>query len=114
LAFWDFLPTAAEVAGAEPPGGLDGISFMPALTGDRQETHEFMYWGLGAARAVRMGPWKAVRGRKKLAGGAAWELYDLRTDAGEKRDVAGANGEVVARIESYAKAAVRPAAGGGS
>src|SRR5947209_8165309 len=34
-AFWDFLPTAAELAGAKPPSGLDGVSIVPALKGGR-------------------------------------------------------------------------------
>src|SRR5881392_819697 len=28
-AFWDFLPTAAEIAGVKPPKDIDGISMMP-------------------------------------------------------------------------------------
>src|SRR4051812_41340188 len=32
-AFWDFLPTAAEIAGGQTPAGLDGISFLPTLLG---------------------------------------------------------------------------------
>ena len=30
-AFWDFLPTAAELAGAKPPADIDGISMVPAI-----------------------------------------------------------------------------------
>src|SRR5205823_463341 len=30
-AFWDFLPTMAELTGAKPPENLDGISLLPAL-----------------------------------------------------------------------------------
>ena len=32
-AFWDVLPTLAELAGANVPQGLDGISMVPALLG---------------------------------------------------------------------------------
>jgi len=32
-AFWDFLPTACEVAGTPAPEGIDGISYLPALLG---------------------------------------------------------------------------------
>jgi arylsulfatase A len=31
LAFWDFMPTFAELAGIEPPAPIDGISFVPTL-----------------------------------------------------------------------------------
>src|SRR5208282_2410163 len=44
-AFWDFLPTAAEIAQAKVPDKLDGISLLPALLGKPQtQQHEFLYW----------------------------------------------------------------------
>ena len=45
-AFWDFLPTAAELAGVEPPKGIDGISMLPDILGKKQRSHEFLYWEL--------------------------------------------------------------------
>ena len=65
-AFWDVLPTIAEVAGVQQPDTTDGISFAPTLLGqaEKQESHEFLYWeftGYGGQQAVRMGDWKAVR-----------------------------------------------------
>ena len=30
-AFWDVLPTLAELTGQKPPAGLDGVSVLPAL-----------------------------------------------------------------------------------
>ena len=58
-AFWDFLPTAVELAGSTPPDGLDGISIVPTLLGQgKQPRHEFMYWefheGPSSTQAVRM------------------------------------------------------------
>jgi arylsulfatase A-like enzyme len=103
-AFWDFLPTAAELAGVKPPQGLDGISFVPALLGSRQTNHEFLYWEFherGFHQAVRHGDWKAVR--PKL--GSPLELYDLKPDIGETKDVAAVHADVVARIEAYLKEA---------
>src|SRR5205823_3678677 len=35
-AFWDFLPTAGELAGAKTPAGIDGISMAPTLLGAGQ------------------------------------------------------------------------------
>ena len=32
-AFWDFLPTCAELLGEQPPAGIDGISLLPTLLG---------------------------------------------------------------------------------
>src|SRR6185437_3555954 len=64
-AFWDFLPTAAEIAGVRPPQGLDGFSMLPALIGlEQTNQHEFLYWEFherGFQQAARMGDWKAVK-----------------------------------------------------
>ena len=46
-AFWDVLPTAAELAGtSDLPDGIDGISFVPTLLDepDRQKKHDYLYW----------------------------------------------------------------------
>jgi arylsulfatase A-like enzyme len=94
-AFWDFLPTAAELAGAAAPGGIDGVSLAPTLLGQgTQQQHEYLYWEFHErtfAQAVRMGRWKAVRWK------TAVELYDVTQDPGERTDVAGQHPEVVAR-----------------
>ena len=43
-AHWDLFPTFCELAGTNPPEGLDGISFLPTLLGKEQEKHEHLYW----------------------------------------------------------------------
>lgn len=86
-AFWDVLPTFAELAGAKAPPGLDGMSVVPALTGQAQKPHEHFYWEFhegGFAQAVRMGPWKGVR--KGIDGPI--ELYNLEEDISERRNLA--------------------------
>ncbi len=103
-AFWDFLPTVADIAGGKIPTGIDGISMLPALTGARQKNHEFLYWEFhegGSKQAVRMGDWKAVRLRQ----GQPLELYNLKTDRGELLDVAAENPTLVVKIEDYLKTA---------
>jgi arylsulfatase A-like enzyme len=103
-AFWDFLPTAAELAGAKAPQGLDGMSFVPALLGGKQASHEFLYWEFherGFRQAVRTADWKAVRSNP----GTPLELYDLNRDVAETHDVATAHADVVARVEAYLKVA---------
>jgi arylsulfatase A-like enzyme len=99
-AHWDMLPTLADLAGAKPPPGIDGMSMARALRGEQQPTHEFMYWEFherGFQQAVRMGQWKAVR----LKTGAPLEIYNLSNDPNEEHDVASTNPEVVAKIEKY-------------
>ncbi|MFQ6097745.1 MAG: arylsulfatase [Armatimonadota bacterium] len=103
-AFWDFLPTAADIAGVAPPADLDGTSILPTLLGREQEPHRFMYWEFHegpSKQAVRMGSWKAVR----LSPSKPLELYDLSTDIGETKNVADEHPDVVAKIEEYLETA---------
>lgn len=98
VAFWDFLPTAAELAGVAAPAG-DGISFAPALLGRPPEMRPgYLYWEFfegGFKQAILEGDWKGVR----LAPGRPLELYDLGTDPGETRNLAVDHPAVVARLE---------------
>ncbi len=103
--FWDFLPTAAELAGAAVPEDLDGISVVPTLLGrPGQKQHEFLYWEFherGTQQAVRMGDWKAVR----LSPDAPLQLYQLSKDLAEQNNIASDHPQVVAKIEAYLKTA---------
>lgn len=93
-AFWDLLPTAAEISGAPAPAAIDGISMLPAMLGKPQKNHEYLYWEFfegGFHQAVRKGDWKAVRHGLD----APIELYNLEEDLQETRDVARDHSEVV-------------------
>jgi arylsulfatase A-like enzyme len=98
-AFWDFLPTAAALGEAGTPPKIDGLSMLPSLLGQiSTNRHESLYWEFherGFQQAMRAGDWKAVRPQPD----EPLELYDLKTDVGEKKDVAGEHPEVVAQIE---------------
>jgi len=103
-AFWDFMPTAAELAGASVPEGLDGKSILPTLAGQSQPPHEYFYWEFherGFHQAVRMGPWKGIRKSPK----GPLELYDLSTDLGETRDLSAQKPDVVRKIIEIMQAA---------
>jgi len=104
-ANWDFFPTAADIAMTKPPKGLDGISMFPLLTGQAQTNrHEYLYWEFherGFQQAIRSGDWKAIRPQAE----ERLELYDLKSDPVEKKNVAEQNPEVVAKLEKLFKAA---------
>jgi arylsulfatase A-like enzyme len=98
-AFWDLLPTAAELARAQAPAGIDGVSIVPVLLGKPAPPRDYLYWEShqkGFHQAVRAGNWKGVR--HGLAG--SLELYDLAADIAEKNDVAAAHPDIVARLTS--------------
>ena len=105
-AFWDFLPTAAEIAGVQLPAGMktDGLSLVKMLKGGPAPEREYFYWELHEGpfiQAVRMGEWKAVRNGP----GKPLELYNLASDEAEKTDVASKNPEIVAKAEKILQAA---------
>ncbi len=48
LAFWDVMPTFAELAGITPPAPIDGVSFVPTLTGTgKQALHQYLFFAYG-------------------------------------------------------------------
>jgi arylsulfatase A-like enzyme len=110
VTFWDFLPTFAELGGAEVPAELqlDGISVVPSmLQGAEVGNDRPLYWEFRRKpdtplmQAVRWGRWKAVR----LSEDADLEIYDLQEDLGETRDVADQHPELVEKFESYLRSA---------
>jgi arylsulfatase A-like enzyme len=109
-SFPDVLPTIAEVAGATPPAGIDGLSLVPELLGPQaagrsQPRHEYLYWEINGWTAIRQGTWRAVKRPKT----GAWELYELAADPSESRNVAADHPQVLARLTALAAAASEPA-----
>jgi arylsulfatase A len=110
-AFWDVLPTVAEVAGTRPPKGIDGVSFVPTLLGKPQDQQkpEHLYWeftGYGGQQAVRIGDWKGVRQnmlKRNNPDALKIELYNLAKDIGESNDVSGDHPDLLARMEKIMK-----------
>ena len=102
-AFWDVLPTLADVTGVTPPENLDGLSMLPTLTGREgdQQQHPHLYWEFherGGRQAVRKGNWKAVRYDMGANPDAPIELFDLSTDLGETTNVADDHPDIVAEM----------------
>lgn len=110
MAFWDIMPTFAELIGSSDTITTDGISMLPAWTGGRQEQHPYLYWEfheLGGRQAVRMGDWKGIRlnvGNDRTS----FELYNLADDIHEERNVAAENPDITARINEIMDTARTP------
>ncbi len=105
FAFWDWLPTACELAGITPPTGLDGLSFAPTLLGklDQQKIHPYLFWKYGSKIAIRKQEWKAVRNspNKRL------ELYDLKNDIGETKNLSAQYPDKISELEKLIEEAVK-------
>ncbi len=115
-AFWDFLPTFTELAGAEAPKGIDGVSMVPTLMDepDKQKTHRFLYWEyrnkeFGDVKAARFddkrtGDWKGVQLDFVKNPNAPIEVYNLKEDIGETRNVAAERADIVTTFKTYFRA----------
>jgi arylsulfatase A-like enzyme len=102
IASWDVLPTLAEVAGESVPTGLDGVSFAAALRGGSVSgsADRVFYWEFhegGFNRAIRFGDWKAIQFGKD----GDIELYDLKSDRGERTNLAKSKPDVIATAKAH-------------
>ncbi|MBI9062678.1 MAG: arylsulfatase [Marinilabiliaceae bacterium] len=108
-AFWDMLPTFAEIIGAEQPEHIDGISMLPALTGTKtQKQHPYLYWEFherGGRQAVRMGQWKGVKYNVKKQPDAPIELFNLDDDPNETTNIAAQHPDIVEELTAILESA---------
>ena len=101
-AQYDLFATFADIADAQMPKKTDGISVLPVWLGQAKPTRKFLYWEFhegGFVQAVRMGDWKGIR----QASDGKIELYDLKKDVAETKDLAAANPKIVAQIAAIMK-----------
>jgi len=92
----DLRPTFLAVAGASHRGkALDGVNLLPFLRGQKKEPpHEYLFWRLWRAAAVRAGRWKLIRVaedplQEKRGLLLPLMLFDLEKDPGETENLAG-------------------------
>lgn len=105
----DLLPTVCELTGVSVPKDLklDGSSLVNTLTkGEKSSREDFYYWAFGELHAYRKGPWKLhLKQRAPVNYDNAFiletpELYNLRSDIGERYDVAAKNTALVGAMKN--------------
>ncbi|GAC16458.1 arylsulfatase [Aliiglaciecola lipolytica] len=111
-AFWDVLPTLADLVEIEAPKNIDGISFLPTLLAeDGQQQHDSLYWEFhhwngSHKQAVRIqaeknADWKAIRFfDEKSKEGSPIELYNLTEDPQEQNNLAEQHPDLIAKAEA--------------
>jgi arylsulfatase A-like enzyme/Tfp pilus assembly protein PilF len=96
----DVAPTIAQLAGVSPAGGSDGQSLVPLLRGESRRDvpvslaeswYPRLHFGWSELRSARVGEWKYIAAPKP-------ELYDLRTDRGEQRNLVQERSVVAGRL----------------
>ena len=111
-AAWDWLPTFCELAGVDPPAGLDGVSLAPTITGmGEQVEHDYLYWEFheqGGRQAIRRGDWKAIRLDVTRLPDGPVELYNLADDPAEATNVADRHPEIAAQLAAMMEEVRRP------
>ncbi len=91
-AFWDFLPTIGELVQADIPQNIDGISYLPTLTGKgTQKEHDCIYYEFfefgGKQSIMTPDGWKLVRLEVSDSSKTYEELYNIYTDPAETTNV---------------------------
>ncbi len=111
----DFMPTFANLAGYEPPKDriIDGVDQTDLLLGNSRRgarSHHY-YFCRNELHGVRKGRWKLLLANRKSyygyvkdRGSNEIELYDLKSDIGEKQNIAKGHPEIVAELLDLAKA----------
>ena len=102
-AFWDFMPTFAELTRQKAPSQTDGVSLVPVLMGESKEPRPqsapiYFEWSRTdrAGQAIRIGDWKLIRWLNKPK--PVIELFNLAKDIGEKINVAEAHPDRVEKL----------------
>ena len=99
---YDFLPTLADIVGAETPKGKDGISYLPTLLGQPQNAlHEFVFINnqfarMGSRALIMQDGFKLVEANRKQK---LFQLYNIIQDNEERTDLAAAYPEKVKQLK---------------
>ena len=112
IANFDFYSTIASAVGLAIPKHCDGVDLIPYLNGRKNgEPHEYLFWlnnepGDAVRRhliAVRWQNWRLYKKYDK----DPWQLFDLKSDPREEKDVSEKNPDIVKQLSDKHTAWVR-------
>jgi arylsulfatase A-like enzyme len=108
-AFWDMMPTFAELVGVKVPENIDGVSMLPTILGKKgQLQHNYLYWEFhesGGRKALRKDDWKLINYNINKPEKTTVELYNLINDPGEENNVAEKYPETVKELTTLMNSA---------
>lgn len=119
MATIDLLPTFASLTGAKVPDdrAIDGVNQLNFILGNSKSARKTYLYNPGSAsvqstilqgNAIREGDWKLISPLKVMnfledGGSGNWELYNLKEDIGEKKNLADQYPEKVERLKRLLK-----------
>jgi len=92
----DFLASFAALAGQkiDASAGPDSLNVLPALLGESKKGREYLVEHAGGL-ALRKGEWKLIPKRMQAKKEIPTELYNLKSDIGETKNIAAENQKIV-------------------
>jgi arylsulfatase A-like enzyme len=103
----DLIATSAEILGAKLPdnAGEDSVSILPALLGTAKEPlrEATVHQPIRRQLAIRQGQWKLIFSAKGNGKDSGHELYDLKNDLGETKNLAAVQPEIVGKLTALMK-----------
>ena len=99
----DIVPTILEMAGIQKPQSwknqkipiAPGKSLLPAFSSGIDLSRDHLWWSHEGHRAVRQGDFKLVSAKNQ-----PWELYDLKTDRAESKNLVEQKPELKLQLET--------------
>ncbi|MDO6854118.1 arylsulfatase [Cellulophaga lytica] len=106
-AFWDILPTVADITETTIPAEVDGVSLVPTLLNKgEQKQHDYLYWEFNiqkGRKAVRKGDYKGVWYKMNADKPGNFELYNLKNDEAETTNIADKYPKIVLEMKQLMK-----------
>lgn len=107
FAFWDYMPTFAELLERAAPGNTDGISVLPAiLCKEGQKERDYFYFEfqeMNGKQAVIRGDWKLIH--QNIRKNPVFELYNLASDPSENHNIVSLYPEIAIEMKEIMKSA---------